>query len=693
MDPSELKLMAQVKFPPPYPMAVFPPFIYRSIRNHSSRAVFDKHMLMCLFTTIIRHITRYISECLHPVVAEWVIKLPRIYFVVEGDQCFFGIDESYVLFSVKRILLWCFFQLLKSELFECESFNQLNQLVAKEIAARVNYNIAKQMNSNTRHLVGRSYECDCIIYENLTAMIALASKITECICTICRCVPQPVEASCTAPLQDYRQRKTPYRSIWKGRIEVIYSTSETALMAILSEGIYPQNDDYMDMDSCSETRGEIYVVNLNRNAIMEDFEENEEDIEEGGDDLVDFEDVDDSEDLDVGDNVAGDFGAGDNDIEEGDEIEDFEEDDDGEDFEEGDDNGEEGDDIVEDDEEYGEENEGFEEDDIEDFEEDENDVEDFEDSYNDGEDFEDSYNDIEDFEDSYNDIEDFEEDDGGEEFEEGDINIEDFEEDDEEGYNDMEDFEEDDDGEGFGEYDDEDIVDFEEDGNVNEDFQEEHNDAEDLEEAHNEVEDVEYGDDMEDFVEIQPYPEADFQRSVQPPAAEDQLQPDTDFQHPLLPPHRCEGATHSCDSNHFESAKMSEHEVRKYTLVLWVVTGLLMHTMKKAQASMCQVDFNRIVLDLSHKALQQMKFRDITLTMKEGKNVYKALFSELSQIFDPATVLLKELQHGNNIFIDALKRHLTVQIKKKHTVTMFISTVSRYVSKSLRSLFNLGCFY
>lgn len=778
MEPSELKLIAHVKFPITFPQVMFPPSVCRLIQNHSSTEVPDTATLMVLCTTIIRYITRYIFQCLNPVVTEWVKKLPRIYLLVESEKCFFGIDEGYVTMNIKRVLVWCFCQLLNTGSFKCDSFKQFNRLIAKEVTTRVNATLAKKMKSNTRHLLGRSVECECISYETLAALLDLAGATIDCIRTFCHCAPQLREESSTAPLQDQRHRKDLYRVIWKNHNQIIYTTSEAGLMAVMSERIHDRNS-FDGFYTTTRYRPGVAPLEGNYNdgiVVLEDESDDIEDFEEEGEDDI-FEEGDDPESLE----------------EEGEDYEDFV--DAAHDM-----NGFQDNDNVIEDFELGS-------DDVQDFG-DGNNLDDFEDAVDEFEGFEVDGEDIEDFEDGVGDDEGFEED--GEDIEESDEGVDDINLEDASNDGEFEEI-----GNDIGEFGEGNNEDTGEDDNVIiimfiEDFEED--DIEDIEDPVPQPEEnldqppqhpadqphleanlqqrlllppaqVNLNPRLDlqhillpppraerqlrpqvDFLhrllplslaDRQLHPPVDLQQRLQPPLAEGLLNPDADLQYRLLP-HSAQGqlhlqaalqqqllplhvqrqprpqavlqqhllslpststegqlsleaglrrllhvqqedpdehsqicdvaniASHTSDSSSSESVIMSDNQVQKYTLIVLLVTGLVMHTLKKARTSMCQVDFNRIVHTLSDKALKRVKLGDLAGREKEGKKIYKSLFSELSQTMDSPKAILKKLQQDDDAFIKALKRHLSAQIKR-NVATRFFSAVCRAFLKPFQA--------
>lgn len=140
-----------------------------------------------------------------------------------------------------------------------------------------------------------------------------------------------------------------------------------------------------------------------------------------------------------------------------------------------------------------------------------------------------------------------------------------------------------------------------------------------------------------------------------------------------------------------ESAAMSDGHVESYKLLILVVTELLMNTMKKAQASLCRADFKRIVQNVSERALQHIKLRDITVS--KGKSFNKtceALLSDLSERFDSDDVLLTGLQQADDVVIAALRSHLTAANKKGNVVTRFFSDAGKAIKTRLQDIVRGG---
>lgn len=137
------------------------------------------------------------------------------------------------------------------------------------------------------------------------------------------------------------------------------------------------------------------------------------------------------------------------------------------------------------------------------------------------------------------------------------------------------------------------------------------------------------------------------------------------------------------------------HDDTKHRLVILLLAGFLLHTQKKARASLCQADFNRVIKNLRDKALGEIKFADIVISSncQTVKKIYKALFGDLRRHYGSATVLLKTMASqdsaADDLVIQALKTHLTTPAPtpKKNAVVRFFSSVGKAIVKP----FN-GCF-
>ncbi|KAI3373321.1 hypothetical protein L3Q82_006617 [Scortum barcoo] len=139
--------------------------------------------------------------------------------------------------------------------------------------------------------------------------------------------------------------------------------------------------------------------------------------------------------------------------------------------------------------------------------------------------------------------------------------------------------------------------------------------------------------------------------------------------------------------------EMSDDDATKQRLVVLLLTGLLLHTQKKARLSLCQEDLRSITLSLRDKALGEIKFADIVIDSegKTVKRVYKALFGDLCRHFGCATALLKAVvsQDADDLVIQALKTHITNPnpTPKKNAVVRFFSSVGKVMAKPFT-----GCF-
>ncbi|KAG7474978.1 hypothetical protein JOB18_021277 [Solea senegalensis] len=182
-------------------------------------------------------------EHIKPILEEWRVKLPRILSLVNGNQCFFGVDETYVCYNMNAIPSFFARFLGTSPLIPCCSLMEYELLVTKEVTTRVNNCIAKEMTSNTKHLRFKPYDCNCIAYETLREMTGHFCKAMRCLllraCHCTRAQQKRAEESSTGALR--KAKKTHIRTISKEKSIVIYSTSEKALMDIMSEVVYIHN--------------------------------------------------------------------------------------------------------------------------------------------------------------------------------------------------------------------------------------------------------------------------------------------------------------------------------------------------------------------------------------------------------------------------------------------------------------------
>ncbi|KAG7503814.1 hypothetical protein JOB18_045459 [Solea senegalensis] len=405
MNAPGLSLIAQVRFPPiSLTKLLFNPKLYSLIRNHMLEAEPDSRLdydfLERFCQVLVGEIVQYVIEKMSPIMTEWLSKRPQIYSLVQGKQCFFGVDEAHILSNMNNVLP-CTLALTRNTAphAHCGTLKRLNEMFAKEIAAIVNCKVAAEMNSNTNHLGDLNYESNRCV-GTCSQIVALTGKTLDCMRRFeCKCPQQPEKESTTTPEQE---KKTQYQVVRKNHSEVLYCTSKTALMLIMTEEIHNQ------------------------------------------------------------------------------------------------------------------------------------------------------------------------------------IN---------------------------------------EDSNGQPDS---------------------------------PYTEAE---------AEDEAVPE--------------------DSLHLNEDLPHLHPQQQDDTVVFVVTGLLMHSIKKAQATVSQQHFNRTVHMVSEKVLQQIKPSDIAVGTKKDRHIYKVVFSELSQTFDYTTVLLK-LQDSDNFIIEALKKHLTMP-SRKTTTTTFFSAVTRAIMKPFRA--------
>lgn len=289
MDASELVLICQVLFPLICPPKLCKPCICPLIRQHLSEIAShglkgNLATLVVLCEHIVYRYVEHIMEHVDPVLTEWHTKLPRILSVVDGNQCFFGVDETYVWYNMNAIP-WFFARFFgSSPLIPCRALMEYELLVAKEVTARVNYSVAKKMKSNTRHLRCRSYECSCITYETLHEMIGPLRKAMRCMLLHkCHCTralqTKKVEESSTAALRTIKVKKNHNRTIRKGKSIVIYSTSTSSLMVIMSEVARIQTHPTSEKLSNREDEGGRQVNLLMGDGLnlFEDSEEHTED--------------------------------------------------------------------------------------------------------------------------------------------------------------------------------------------------------------------------------------------------------------------------------------------------------------------------------------------------------------------------------------------------------------------------------
>ncbi len=147
----------------------------------------------------------------------------------------------------------------------------------------------------------------------------------------------------------------------------------------------------------------------------------------------------------------------------------------------------------------------------------------------------------------------------------------------------------------------------------------------------------------------------------------------------------------SSDKSSSESETLSDDDT-KHRLVILLLVGLLLHTQKKARASLRQADFNRVIKNLRDKALREMKFADIVISLNRQtvEKIYKALFSDLCQHFGSAKVLLKAMASkdlaAGDLLIQTLKTYLTAPAPtpKKNAVVRFFSAVGKAIVKPFK---------
>lgn len=248
MAASELSLIAHVRFPQvSLSKLLFNPKLYSLIRYYMVETEYesqvDNDFLACFCQEVVSEIVQYIMEQLSPIMTEWLRKRPLIYSLVEGDKCFFGIDDEYVS-SNMNVVLPCTLALTRNTAphAHCGTLKQLNQLMAKEIAMIVNSKVAAEMNSNTFHLGDRSFDCEKISVESGGQMTALARKTLECMRrSDCKCTKQLVEENRSSCIHD-EQGKKELNKHYITHGAILYCTSESTLMPILTDDIHIQNN-------------------------------------------------------------------------------------------------------------------------------------------------------------------------------------------------------------------------------------------------------------------------------------------------------------------------------------------------------------------------------------------------------------------------------------------------------------------
>ncbi|AWP05003.1 putative high mobility group nucleosome-binding domain-containing protein 5 [Scophthalmus maximus] len=202
------------------------------------RSVLQKPAAKRFCHDVVNSVTEEIMCSIRSIVSVWHSKLQRIHSHVQPEQCLFRVDESYVLENIDHILPQVFARANNTSpsCCSCENMSEFSRLVAKEAAARINYLLAIELRSNTGHLKCRTEESNWIYVENIEAMVDLVGHILHCMCLDkCRCTPQRGERVNTVPLLD-NQGEEPMqliRSKWD--YEIVYSSSEKAVMDILTE--------------------------------------------------------------------------------------------------------------------------------------------------------------------------------------------------------------------------------------------------------------------------------------------------------------------------------------------------------------------------------------------------------------------------------------------------------------------------
>ncbi|KAG7478617.1 hypothetical protein JOB18_004163 [Solea senegalensis] len=249
MDRAELKLIATVKY---QLMCLYHlksnPDLNKLISSHSigvgskEQGQLERTVLVDLCLLLVNEVLRYVTDQMLPFISEWTEKLQHIYSLVESNHCFFGVDEDYIHSNMKNILSEFLAQCVNgAPLIKCASLNQFCRLLAKHTAGRVNYVVAKKLNSNPWHLGGTANECDCMEYHTLSAMITLVRNTTECMqLDKCQCTAAREEESSTAPSQTEGGRTVEWVA-HKGCSDVVYLTSKMALMPILTEVVHDRN--------------------------------------------------------------------------------------------------------------------------------------------------------------------------------------------------------------------------------------------------------------------------------------------------------------------------------------------------------------------------------------------------------------------------------------------------------------------
>ncbi|AWP09364.1 putative high mobility group nucleosome-binding domain-containing protein 5 [Scophthalmus maximus] len=262
IDPSQLKVIAYVKFPPVAASCiVLEPYIDYWLTsstdedNPHGHDEFGRLIVTHLCQDILMVSTMVIMESISAILSEWDQKLPWIYSSVQPEECFFGIDEGYVLANMKNILSQRLSRAFNTPQSNCESVSEFSRLVAREIASRVNYQVAVRLHSNRRHLTNRTDECNFTYLESLDAIVDAVCNILNCTrLNNCQCPAQQGAGGGTVPQRDSRGNKTQHLVTSNGGCDIVYLTAERAVLDILTEvtqthSAKDERDFYEDLDS------------------------------------------------------------------------------------------------------------------------------------------------------------------------------------------------------------------------------------------------------------------------------------------------------------------------------------------------------------------------------------------------------------------------------------------------------------
>lgn len=233
-------MTACVKCPPILVGEFFLPEIRTLLRQHKTEILLGiQCRSMPLLVDVCNNIvsSSYVSilEHIHPILDKWYARAPEIYQYIVPERCFFGIDENDILANVKNVLPKCFIEASRSTDRSCDSLQEFGRLIAKEVTARINYRVALKMNSSMSHLK-RSYDCNCISYETLHAMIDQLAKTLCCIlhnnCNCCAVPRKPGDIS-TAMLHQILVN-TPRVFATAGMCGITYCCPNTEVIRILT---------------------------------------------------------------------------------------------------------------------------------------------------------------------------------------------------------------------------------------------------------------------------------------------------------------------------------------------------------------------------------------------------------------------------------------------------------------------------